>query len=190
MQKNKNSMKITGRVTFRDCSVKNSVTIEGARTIIGSLMNNSMGFITNILFVTDADNFSKLQTAYQNDKHKVTWDMLYNGGSPLYDVDNPLGLTSSSEDKEGTIVLSDSGELDSVISLDINAYIEEGILKSDGLSVYAMAVILNGSGQRMTDGAYSPTGNERVLCFIDTITQLFKNVDNEFRWTLYFDVSQ
>lgn len=183
-------MKITGKVSFRDCSVKNSVTVEGARTIIGSLMNNSMGFITNILFVTDADSFSKLQTAYQNDKHKVTWDMLQNGGDVLYDKDNPLGLTSDSSDKAGTIVLSDSGELDSVISLDINAYIEEGVLKSEGLSVYAMAVILNGSGQKIGSSPYQPTGNERVLCFVDKTTQLFQDVDNEFRWTLYFDVSQ
>ena len=34
-------------------------------------------------------------------------------------------LPTDASDKAGTIVLSDSGELDSVISLDINAYIEE-----------------------------------------------------------------
>lgn len=182
-------MKIYGKVSFKDSVVSNTVTVEGARTIINSLMNNSMGFISNILFITDADKLLQLRDAIQDDNHRVTWDILRNGGSPLYNAKNALGITIDPDDKSGTIYLTDAGESASVLSLNIRAFAERGVLPQDGLSVYAMCIILNGSGQRIGQ-EYQETGNERVLAFVDKSTQLYNNVDNEFRWTVYFDVSK
>lgn len=188
-------MKILGKVTFKDGSLSNHVTVEGARSLIGCLSSNSMAFISNILFITDFSKMEELSAVVSGNLHNVTWDTLYNGGDPFYDKSICLGVTSDKEDKSGTILLVEGESLNEVITLRANCYVEAGVAPSGGFTIHGMALVLNGRGTTM-EGAkqsgYVPTegGSERVICFVRTNTQVYPNLDNEFRWDLIFDVSK
>lgn len=192
-------MKIYGKVTFKSKSYSNQVTMEGVKSIISSLMNNDMAFISNILFITDE---SELQAITQNDTKSlasITWDDLYNNDNPRYNPSVVAGVIpnldpeSDSNYGKGSIVIAEPvattiGEY----VMRCNCVFSAGEWPSGTNTVLGMAIILNGSGNTMGNfgGSYKPTLSEKVLCFIKVNAQFRFDLDNEFSWEIYFNVTQ
>ena len=188
-------MRIKGKVTFKEFSKSNHVTIEGARALMGCLTNNSMAYLSNILFITDFSKMSALKSAVANDLSAVTWDDLYNGGDPYYNPQVCLRVTKDENNKKGTIFLKQGDNVDGTITLRASCEIEAGIAPQGGFTIYGMAFILNGRYTTMeeaTQSGYQPTegGEELVFCFVEANTQIYAELDNEFRWDITFDVNQ
>lgn len=185
-------MLIQGRVIYGSRSRSNNVTVEGAMAILDSLTNNDVGFISNILFITDLEKRQELETMVDSDFHKVTWDILYNGGSPYYDPRYCFGVTVDPDNNKGTIHLVQGQESGNRVTLKMNCNLEPGVAPVEGFTALGMAVILNGRGSTFVDGDYVPSdgGGEKVLCYVNTNLAFSYYSDNEFDWELILDVSQ
>lgn len=188
-------MRIKGKVTFKEFSKSNHVTIEGARALMGCLTNNSMAYLSNILFITDYSKMAALKAAVADDLSAVTWEALYNSGNPYYNPSVCLGVTTDPDNKKGTIFLKQGDNVDGSITLRANCEVAAGVAPQGGFTIYGMAFILNGRYTTMEESVvsgYVPTegGEELVLCFVDANTQVYSDLDNEFRWDIIFDVNQ
>lgn len=185
-------MLLQGRVIFGSKTKSNNVTVEGAMAILDSLTNNDVGFISNILFITDLEKRQELEDRVDSDFHKVTWDILYNGGNPLYDSRYCFGVTTNPDNNKGTIHLVQGQESGNRIILKMNCTMEPGVAPLEGFTALGMAVILNGRGTTFVDGSYVPSdgGGEKVLCYVNSNVAFSYTSDNEFDWELILDVSQ
>lgn len=187
-------MQLTGQVTFRTGTVCNQVTLEGASVVTDSLTNNSMGYITNILFITDADALAALMTAVGNEAMQVTWQLLQTANNGV--VYNPLVYAAVVEaapegELAGGILINELNDQPGQRTIRCSCYFDAGTVPVafENTSILAMALIVNGSLQPFTAGAYVATGNERVLCFVPLSSNIVLSAatDNNFIWD--FNVS-
>lgn len=191
-------MRIQGVLRFNDKLKHNQVTLEGAKSIVDSLINNKMGYITNILFITDEQLLNSLLQAPSVNETlmEISWEDVNNlpGYGKVYS-DVCYGYVSSSrlDPSDGCIVISEQSG-DASITIRCNCYFDKGTVNPqfDGTPVLAMILVLNGSGLPNQTGQYNPTGNERILSFVQVPggLQIASTEDTSFTWDITVSVVQ
>lgn len=184
-------MKLTGYLTFAGGSTKfNQATMEGASSLAGCLVNNSMAAISNVVFITDQSKLDYLMSdsAAAGNSMYVNWEQLYNGGDPLYDLEFCAGV--GVELGKGSLQLITSSANTGVYSIRCECRFDIGEFPLSQDTIKALALVINGNSSQGGMVSYTPSGNEKVLCFVNlgTFVEFSNTVDNEFSWTVNISV--